>query len=282
MGVALGILSTIRENSYSLKSSLKSQFTSSNIRVKDEKFQNVFFDSLRISQADVIQKHLLQGRFYLLQRMFVQFSPLKDNRNEEIAYLSGSTRPSSLLSSLMDKLRFPCPLRLETQHWNLDLLAGSDISISSATRVYLSKDNHSGASIQVFSGDGSKNQLLIERFGLANVLVIRPKVGLIFPTSEEDFLQAKNVCFAILIEDRNSTVIKQDLLPGDLICVLMQVDVKTKVKMSPKKNFIHFLTHYIEEDSSNMESIFHWLPSHFDLPNDLFISLSQLSADLQH
>ncbi len=142
-------------------------------------------------------------------------------------------------------------------------MAGYEFDEQQTTLAYVSDNFYSGASIQLSFEEG-KNRLTFEQFGLANVLVVRPKTGLIFPT-EKDFHQKNS-----FLENSIPTLIEPNLLPGDLIVIIIPLDLSKEVNSSPKAIVDYILSMSDPEDSLQV------LASVLGNPKDQFISISKL------
>ena len=227
-----------------------------------------YFVNLSRSIEGAIQDRLFKGQFFLILGRFLKDSqmnslahhdPLMDRASKQVKFKNSVSTP------LISNKSVPCKLTT----WNFNskhLKANVEKQLT-----YVTKNLDSGASIELLSDEGERNRLVYQQFGLANVLVIRPKVGLIFP-AEEDFSQKQDYS---AIEQRTRTMIKPELLPGDFIIIMMPLDIKVPLELSPQELVRYFTKTEFDQD---FQSIFDGIYYGFKASKDLYFCLSKLEA----
>lgn len=210
---------------------------------------------------------LIYGRFVSpskqsLGNLIENYSETSHDRSVEQVGLTLNQDSLTFRHPSMMPPRVEPPYTLGTpQHWNLHRLARSEVSGNDL--IYFSQDYQNAASVALSQGS---NRLVYQQSGLANVLVFRPIVGLIFP-SREVFLDRP---FYTAIENAIPTEIDGTLIPGDLIVIVMPIDWLRGAEINPRE-----LINYIE-NSTDLEPPLRDLQSFVKDPQDVFISISKI------
>lgn len=255
----------------------------SNSMAGQKEGESEYFVNLSRSIEGTLQEVFFKGKYYLIVGRFLKNQPvhcdsLLPNQLSRLSLINGSTfqpksisnRPlyPSLLNSFLSELNSECCLGT-TYRYNLDHLAGRTEDKTKNILIYVAKDLDSGASAQL-RYEMNRNRLVCEISGLANVLVIRPLAGLLFP-AKKDFLQ-KNIYSST--EQTPPTIIEPTLLPGDLILIFIPICNGKHVNVSPEE-LLQFFTSDVALQSP--ECIMQQLQSQLKtFVQNFFVSLSKL------
>lgn len=243
-------------------SSLLASYFNTRSSGENENYIEVLDDTFK----EIIRDGLF-GTSYLLIKG--QFAMMENTSQYSLTNITPKFQGHSYLAALMAKMTVIRTIKM-TAHLNLDRLVGSEIDQKYNMRTYLSENFVNGASFQLLFEEG-KYRLVYEQFGRANVLLIRPGKGLVFPKNLEFLGKASHYG---AIENRTPTLIDQSPVPEDLIIVLFPLKEETKADL---KDIINWFKGMITVQS--MDDLVYCFKIYFkDIFEDLFISISKVAA----